>query len=75
MRRTCQHRSIYQAAVCNAQNCDYNSRMVHCDSAGLLQWGHTFTMVARKHLDEAAADGKPIADVKELVEEQWAKVC
>lgn len=31
-------------------------------------------MVARKHLDDAAADGKPIADVQDAVEEQWAKV-
>ena len=42
--------------------------------AGLLQWGHTFTMVARKHLDDAAANGKPISDVQDVVEEQWAKV-
>jgi tetratricopeptide (TPR) repeat protein len=41
--------------------------------SGLLQWGHTFTMVARKHLDDAAADGKPISDVQDVVEEQWAK--
>ena len=31
-------------------------------------------MVARKHLDDAAADGKPISDVQNVVEEQWAKV-
>lgn len=43
-------------------------------SAGLLQWGHTFTMVARKHLDDAAADGKPVSEVRAKVDEQWAKV-
>ena len=41
---------------------------------GLLQWGNTYTMVARKHLDDAAADGRPISDVLATVEEQWAKV-
>jgi chemotaxis protein histidine kinase CheA len=41
--------------------------------SGLVQWGHTYTMVARKHLDDAAADGRDVADVRSQVDEQWAK--
>lgn len=42
--------------------------------AGLTQWGHVFTVKARKHLDDAAADGKPIDDVRATVEDLWAQV-
>mmetsp|Transcript_14445 Transcript_14445/g.43688 ORF Transcript_14445/g.43688 Transcript_14445/m.43688 type:complete len:721 (-) Transcript_14445:878-3040(-) len=41
--------------------------------SGLTQWGHVFTVKARKHLDDAAADGKPIDDVRATVEDLWAQ--
>ena len=42
--------------------------------AGLTQWGHVFTVKARKHLDDAAADGKAVDDVRAAVEGLWAQV-
>lgn len=48
-------------------------RFAEVTISGLTQWGHTFTVMARKLLDDAASDDKPISAVKKDVEDLWSK--